>query len=127
MENVEQAGLSACRVIRDLSILAASLERSENVKQVGLWEQLRLPGWLWLGLRALLSALVPLERSEYVERTGMRVRCESRDLSAMTPPECSENVEREGLPAGRQVGLWALLSAMLPPECSENVERVGLR
>ena len=49
---------------------------SENVERVehvwlqwkGLWARLRLRSWLFL------SALVPLERLEYVERTGLRVR-----------------------------------------------------
>ena len=55
---------------------------SENVKRVehvglrraGLWAQLRLRGWLWLGVQTALSAMLPPESSENVEWEGLQVR-----------------------------------------------------
>ena len=54
-----------------------NVERVEHVglRRAGLWAQLRLRGWLWLGVQTVLSASVPSEFLEYVKRTGLRVRC----------------------------------------------------
>ena len=59
-------------MVRDLPVLAALSERSENVKQAGLRVRLRLYSWLWVGLLALLSTLSPPERLENVERAVSR-------------------------------------------------------